>query len=140
MVSMIPAAVKSVTIDPVAAAAAPLRGFPALDGTRSPSPAEGPLLALKPPENAGDVGDGSPAARCLATGGSAESKHRLWLFTPATGGRALPSASLCGRKPCTPQVARTSAEVRKPPPAAQLPRGTSPPWKIPQLSEGDEKI
>jgi len=37
----------------------------------------------------------------VATGNSAERKHRLWLFTPATGGRELPSASLCGRKPCT---------------------------------------
>lgn len=38
----------------------------------------------------------------MTAGDSAESKHRLWLFTPATGGRVQPSASLCGQKPCPP--------------------------------------
>ena len=54
------------------------------------------------------------AVRCLTTGDSAESKHRLWLFTPAhrrprTGfGISLRAEAL---HPL--QVARTSEEVQK---------------------------
>ena len=43
-------------------------------------------------------------------------------------------------KPTPLQAACTSAEVQIPPAAAQLQRGTSPPLRNPQLSEGDEKI
>ena len=43
-------------------------------------------------------------------------------------------------KPTPLQAACTSAEVQIPPAAAQLQRGTSPPLRIPQLSEGDERF
>lgn len=50
---------------------------------RSLAPAERPPLALKLPGNEESDRGRVSAVRCMTAGDSAESKHRLWLFTPA---------------------------------------------------------
>ena len=81
------------------------------------------------------------AVHCVTAGDSAESKHRLWLFTPAhrrphtAFGISLRAEAL---HPL--QVARTSEEVQKTASGGATSKGGQSPLKISQLSEGDEKI
>ena len=63
------------------------------------------------------------AVRCVTAGDSAEASIAFGCSRPPTGGRAQPSASLCGRIPCTHSKLRTLLrKYEKPPPAAQLSR------------------
>lgn len=81
------------------------------------------------------------AVCCVTAVDSAESKHRLWLFTPAhRRPRTAFGISLRAEALHPLQVARTSEEVQKTASGDATSKGTSPPLKIPQLSEGDEKI
>lgn len=83
-------------------------------GLRPLSPAERLPLALKLPGNKESDGVRVSAVRCVTAGDSAESKHRLWLFTPAyRRPRTAFGISLRAEALHPLQVAHTSAEVRK---------------------------
>ena len=61
------------------------------------------------------------AVCCVTAGDSAESKHRLWLFTPAYRRPRTAFGISCGQKPCTHSKLRAILrKYEKPPPAAQL--------------------
>ena len=83
-------------------------------GLRPLSPAERPPLALKLPGNEESNGVRVSAVRCVTAGDSAESKHRLWLFTPThKRPRTAFGISLRAEALHPLQVARTSEEVQK---------------------------
>ena len=86
-------------------------------------------------------------ARIVAHSGGGDGQHRICLVCGEAA--ALPNA-LGGAWPHTPKLraeAHTHSKLRAflrkrfyPPPAAQLQRGTSPPLRNPQLSEGTREI
>ena len=73
-------------------------------------------------------------------------QHRICLVCgeaaalPNALGGAWPRTPFSGRSPYPLEAASVSAETLYPPPAAQLQRGTSPPLRNPQLSEGTKEM
>ena len=128
MVSMIPLP-RTPSLSTLSGPSRSLReAFPP-DGSRSPPPPGRPPWAPKPRNTQGAAGGRVSAAPFTAAAGSAESKHRLWLFTTAL------------RRPRTAFGVSPRAEALPPLQTARTPRksaettfpqqGTSPPTVIP---------